>query len=263
MSTKGRLLQNGISVGGDKTRQLAHAKTGLLTQGPSNGPWGKAPGPFVDPAAAIRFHEDFFEINVNDSDEVGWLVAAIAGTNTLIVDGLNGYGGEAKCSTGTTTGDGDYVQWHAKIASPVATSGKIWFTAKVAVAQTSAMFQVGLSQVLVADPFTAGGITDGIWFTHGSTNVLSANVEEAANTSTDTGITMAINTYYELGFLFDGPNDRVLFYVDNVLVHTEETIANIPENVDLVPFFSYKTAADAARNVYFDWISFIQKRTGV
>jgi hypothetical protein len=261
MSTKGRLLQNGVSVGGDKTRQLAHAKSGLLTQGPSNGPWGKAPGPFVDPAAAIRFHEDFFEINKNDSDEVGWLVTAIQGTNTFVVANLNGYGGEARLGSGATSGDGDYIQWHHTIASPVLTTGKLWFTAKVAIGAVAAMFQVGLSNVLAGDPFVAG-ITDGIYFTHGSTNVLSMNTEDAAVTSEDTGITMAINTYYELGFLWDGPNARVDFFVDNVRVGRHSTIANIPTNVDLVPFMAIKTAAAVARTVYFDWVSFIQSRLG-
>jgi len=116
---------------------------------------------------------------------------------------------------------------------------------------------VGLSNYLSGDP-TATGITDGIYFLHDASNVLTANTEDAATTSTTLDTTLALNTYVELGFTWDLTS--VVFYVDGVRVAEHTTVANIPLSVAMVPFFAARQQAGAALAFYIDWIKFVQFR---
>ena len=256
MSLKGRLLQAGVGVGGTQSQARAYAKTGLLAQSPSNGPFGNAPSPLVDPGGAVVFEDDFFEFRLNNSDEIGWVVTDIQGTNAENITSLNGYGGELRLYTGAIVGDGQYVQWHHTIAR-LKTDKKLWFAARVAVAQTSCMFRVGLANILAADPFGAGA-TDDIAFIHDSSNVLTARTKDADTTDTTLSAAMATNTYVELGFLWD--LSAVHFYVDGTKVATHTDTDNIPVNVAMAPYFAAKTAAGANRAFYVDYLKFVQYR---
>jgi len=227
----------------------------MIAQGPSNGPFGGAPGPHVDPAVAIDFFDDFFEVRKNSSDEIGWLVTAIQGTNTAVVSTDIGYGGELAITTGTNDGDGDQLQWHHVIVAPVASS-ELWFACRLNLVNLDSDFAVGLANSNT-DPFGTG-ITDAIYFLHEAAGTLKAICEETAEGATTLDSDLTANTWTELGFRWNGTNVR--FYQDGSLVATYATTANIPIGVSLAPFIALITSADAARAVVVDWIRCVQIR---
>jgi len=258
MSLIGRLIGAGVGVGGNLTQQRAYARAGMIAQGPSNGPFGGAPGPHIDPAVAAVIFDDFFSIHKNSSDEVDWLISAIQGTNTVeCKTQYNGSGGELVLTSGTTTGDGDHMQWHHVGFKPLETLGRdIWFAAMVALSHIGVELGVGLANQNT--DFSDTGLTNGIYFHRATDGTTTARARDGGDDE-DTEISDPLSSagvYCELGFHVTSA--IATFYVNGSRV--AEASAEIPWGTPLGPFVGLVTGGDAARAVAVDWIKVIQLR---
>ena len=269
MSDKGRLLVQGVSVGVTSSESRAHVRDGLLAQSPSNGPFGKAPGPHVDPEVAGEFFEEFNQVLKNSSDEVGWLISAIQGTNTVEVgdSGATVPGmGEMVVTTGASSGDGVNVQWHQDVTRACASVGaKLWFAARIIpyqIAASLASLRVGLmTQDTNCLGNAASGVEDGLFFERSTLGVWKAYSRKDYNdtTTTLTSLDLAdIGTlvYMTVGFTFDGTTAK--FWVDGSLVATHT--ATVPNNVPLAPVFVILNGEAVAAALIVDWVKVVQLR---
>jgi len=261
MSMKGRLLQQGIAVGGTAAQARAYARQGLLVDTPSNGPFQKAPVCLLDPMTAVEWMDDFFEFTINSgSNEVGWVETDIQGTNTATIATPADTGraaGHALClTTGANSGDGISVQWHHGICCPTA-GDKLWFEARISVGANSAdaPLLVGLCNIDTS-PFASA--PDGMWFESNGT-ALTAHTLVTGSGLTELTATIgavAASTWYRLGMFLDGKANTLQVFLDGALVHTFTTAASLPFGEVLTPTFA-ALRGSAAEAVYCDYMKFI------
>ena len=76
---------------------------------------------------------------------------------------------------------------------------------------------------------------------------------------TDTSIDFVADTYVVLAFEWDGV-DTARFFVDGVLRHTENTVANLPIGTTMSPVMQVDNDTAAANTMTVDYILFINER---
>lgn len=259
MSMKGRLLQQGVAVGVTAAQARAYARQGLVVDSPTNGPFHGAPVGLLDPSHTTEFFEDFFDINFNDSDEVGWKETDVQGTNTVsIVSSCRG-SGEAYLSTGTNAGDCVQIQWHHAIVGSGATNAKIWFEAAIApkTGSTDALWGVGI--MLVNADCIGSSQTRGIWFEHSTANVLTIHSKATVEEYTAVTAPSVAKVYQRLGFLYDEARAKIQFFVDDALVKEHTTSTGLPGKTAMAPWIACQ-GNGANEAIYCDYIKCLWAR---
>jgi len=260
MSMKGRLLQQGVAVGGTAAQARAYARQGLVVDAPSNGPFQKAPVCLLDPMTAVEWMDDFFEFHINSgSNEVGWVETDLQGTNTGAITTVAGNGHCLGLTTGSNPGDGISIQWHHPFVTLPAT-GKLWFEARIykGVSSAAAPFLIGLCKVDTSP--IASAPADGVWF-EGTTNMdLSAHTADTEGAEVRPVVgSLDASTWMKLGIFSDYARSKLQFWVDDVMVLEYSTVANIPDGRSLTPTFCV-VYQDGAEVVYCDYMKVVQTR---
>jgi hypothetical protein len=132
----------------------------------------------------------------------------------------------------------------------------LWFDARFKVDNVLADTMIGL---YVTDTTPEGGVSDGVYFRRLTTATALNLVVEASSTETvvTTGITMANDTYVNVGFYWDGAK---LFYTQNrQIVAQVTTLANLP-TTELRLSFGVQNGTAVARSMTVDWIGAHQQR---
>jgi hypothetical protein len=137
------------------------------------------------------------------------------------------------------------------------TAGKaLWFDARFKVDNVLADTMVGL---YVTDLSPEGGVDSGVYFRRLTTATALNLVIENATTETvvTTGITMANDTYVNVGFYWDGAK---LFYTQNRQIIGEATTLTNLTATELRLSFGVQNGTAAARSMTVDWIGAHQQR---
>lgn len=137
------------------------------------------------------------------------------------------------------------------------TAGKaLWFDIRFKVDNVLADTLVGL---YVTDTTPEGGVDSGVFFRRLTTATALNLVIESATTETvvTTGITMANDTYVNVGFYYDGAK---LFYTQNRAILGEATTLTNLTATELRLSFGVQNGTAAARSMTVDWIGAFQQR---
>jgi hypothetical protein len=105
---------------------------------------------------------------------------------------------------------------------------------------------------------TTGFGAHGIYFhydraTKGA-NMFAVVDDDSGTTSTDTGITLAADTWYDLAIIMNAAYDSVAFYMDGVLVAT--TTTNFPDSATDTGYVQNKlekSVGTTERIIYLDY----------
>ena len=162
--------------------------------------------------------------------DTGWVVVKDSGATVAIV--ADTIGGElAITSTATTDNDGGSVQGNEIFA--VATGKDMFFQTRI---KNSDVDQsdicVGFTVNFATNPENMLTATDRIVFQvdDGDASILCKTEKDGTETSTDSGIDMADDTYVKLGISCSGTG-TVEFFINDKLVATHST--NIPDDENL------------------------------
>jgi type 1 fimbria pilin len=216
----------------------------------------------------VVFFDDFCQ-DVASNKPINW-DAAIIDTGATIVSSAEHGGGLTVASDGTAEGVSIYLPKCVQL------SGKKFFMeARVwTVDADDTDLQIGLSDlVATTDPEDMWDTsnTDGIAFgvlDGDATPVLvydKNNVGPVTNTPSGTSFDLADSTWHTLGLYYNGATTAssggyLAAYVDGNLAVSAATVAQIPEDVALAPFFGARTGGDAAHTMKIDYFRFAIQR---
>jgi hypothetical protein len=206
---------------------------------------------------------------LNESDPVGtfsvvadrgeFLVTLIDGggdAGEIINVADAGHGGILTVTTNDADNDAVSAQLNGEMFAPAA-GRKIMFTTRLKIADVSITdWAIGLA---VADTDILGGVADSIMFRcPDSTGDIDYVVEKSSTeTTADTLKNISDATYVKLGFQVVGTT-RVEFYVDDAVVANVTT--NIPDDVTLSPFFTFRNSSAAVTTASIDYIKCVSDR---
>ena len=184
--------------------------------------------------------------------DTGWVVVKDSGATVAIV--ADTIGGElAITSTATTDNDGGSVQGNEIFA--VATGKDMFFQTRI---KNSDVDQsdicVGFTLNFATNPENMLTATDRIVFQvdDGDASILCKTEKDGTETSTDSGIDMADDTYVKLGISCSGTG-TVEFFVNDKLVATHST--NIPDDENLaIAAMSLSGSASGTRVTTIDYL---------
>tara|TARA_R100001460_G_scaffold107714_1_gene156916 strand:+ start:7020 stop:7721 length:702 start_codon:yes stop_codon:yes gene_type:complete len=184
--------------------------------------------------------------------DTGWVVVKDSGASVAIV--ADTIGGElAITSTATTDNDGGSVQGNEIFA--VAADKNMFFQTRIKnndVDQTDIC--VGFTVNFATNPEAMLTATDRIVFqvNDGDASILCKTEKDGTETSTDSGIDMADNTYVKLGIACSGTG-KVEFFINDRLVATHST--NIPDDENLaMAAMSVSGSASGTRATTIDYL---------
>ena len=184
--------------------------------------------------------------------DTGWGVVKDSGATVAIV--ADTIGGElAITSAGTTDNDGGSVQGNEIFA--VATGKDMFFQTRIKnndVDQSDIC--VGFTLNFATNPENMLTATDRIVFqvNDGDASILCKTEKDGTETSTDSGIDMADDTYVKLGISCSGTG-TVEFFVNDKLVATHST--NIPDDENLaIAAMSLSGSASGTRVTTIDYL---------
>jgi hypothetical protein len=128
-------------------------------------------------------------------------------------------------------------------------------------------FKVKLSDATESDFFMGLGITDttpldtsdrvGFQKDDGNASILCKTEKDSTETSNDSGVDFADDTYVTLGFYYDG-GSSVEFYVNRAKVATHTT--NVPDDENLAITMHIQNGEAAAKTLTVDYIYLCQQR---
>lgn len=162
-------------------------------------------------------------------------------------------------STATTDNDGASVQGNEIFA--LTADKSIWFATRIQnndADQTDVC--VGLTLNFATNPEAMLTATDRIVFQidDGDASILCKTEKDGTETSTDSGVDLADNTWSELAFNVEGTS-KVHFYVDGKHVATHAT--NLPDDENLAAAaMSISGSATGTRVTKVDYIIAVQER---
>lgn len=133
---------------------------------------------------------------------------------------------------------------------------KTWFDARFKVDNVLADTLIGL---YVTDTDPEGGVAAGVYFRRLTTATALDLVIENSSTETvvTTGITMANDTFVNVGFYYDGAR---LFYTQNRRILGEATVLTNLPSTELRLSMMVQNGTAAARSMTVDWIGFASER---
>ncbi len=191
-------------------------------------------GQFIlpDPTSVSTFFDDFFSLDVNNTGD--WIVTLTTPGDATAEQGDRGL---ALLTTGSNLNDLTQIQ--KQVGQFLMESGKeVWFKARFRVSDSIfSACAVGL-QVITAD--ATDSVTDGIYFEkrNGDTTLRLAVTSNSVSTFVDV-TSMQDNTYYDVGFYFDGDNSIQVFLNNQQAGSANAT--NLPVSDVLAPVVAIKT----------------------
>lgn len=204
------------------------------------------------------FFDDFIGTAVNATDTY----TVIKDTSATVTFGGDDENGSVKItSAATTDDDGGSIQL-AETSFLVKSGKKLWFEAKVKVADADQcdMF-IGLCDNFATNPensVAAGQARIGFELVDGSAVIQASVDDDTTTTRTSTGISASDDTYVRLGFRTEGGSIR--FYVNRALVATV-AIPSAIAAVTLGPtFFGLSGNATGTHTRQCDYILVVQER---
>ena len=221
----------------------------LFTGKNSPGPWW-TDQPVSNNADYVSYMDDFTGIAIdltNDWTEVKDGNASVG----IVADELNG--AVALTSEATTDDNGASIQGNEIFA--VQTDKSIWFETRIKcndADQTDLCF--GLTVNFATNPEAMLTAADRIVFqvNDGNASILCKTEKNGTETSTDSGIDLADDTYVRLGFWVNSTGS-VQFFVNRQLVATHTT--NIPDDENLaIGAMSVSGSATGTRATTIDYL---------
>lgn len=199
----------------------------LFTGKNSPGPWWTNQ-PVSNNTDYVSYMDDFTGIALDATND--WTVVKDSGASAAIVaDDLNG--SVALTSAATTDDDGASIQGNEIFA--VQTDKSIWFETRLKCNDADQTdICVGLTVNFATNPEAMLTAADRIVFqvNDGNASILCKTEKNGTETSTDSLIDLADNTYVTLGFWVNSTGE-VQFFVNRNLVATHTT--NIPDDENL------------------------------
>lgn len=183
----------------------------IASQVPKRNPSGFTPQPPYGPWADCGAGDDFFyQTDVDDFNSFATAAWTATENNAGTIALTAGGGGQLLFTTGTTgTNYASIQRAAANILCPQGTSAgkKLFFGARLQLASLNSGFIAGLVNSTTT-PFTAGQITDGIWFSKAAgaiaSNALMINVSAAStNLATALAFLPVAATEFDVAFYVD------------------------------------------------------------
>lgn len=219
--------------------------------------WLDAFGPDV-----FKLIEDFVGAPVNatsgEYDELWTITRVEAGAGESTFGPGDGQGGLGVITTDANENDGINAQRRGE-AFKLTTAARLYFGIRFKVSDaTQSDYFVGLA---ITDTDILGGCTDHIGFdkVDGTTDVEAFVNKDSARTEVASAVmTQDADTYHTLEFFWDGPSNRVYFYVDNEETTRLTSFANTPNDEDLRVSLHFLAGAAAVKTMTIDWLRCIQ-----
>jgi hypothetical protein len=208
-------------------------------------------GQFIlpDPTSVSTFFDDFFSLDVNNTGD--WIVTLTTPGDATAEQGDRGL---ALLNTGSNLNDLTQIQ--KQVGQFLMESGKeVWFKTRFRVSDSvNSAAAVGL-QVITAD--ATDSVSDGIYFEKRNGDATLRLAVTASSVSTFVDVTaMEDNTYYDVGFYFDGDNSIQVFLNNEQAGSADAT--NLPVSDVLAPVVAIKTTQAALKQLTVDKV-FVSK----
>ncbi|MBW1931465.1 MAG: hypothetical protein JRI56_00260 [Deltaproteobacteria bacterium] len=214
-----------------------------------------------NPGLGVYYFNDFLdEIDITDDD--GWAITTT--TSGAIVPSATDDGGAIVFdSAGHASADDGIEAQLTNCLFKSASGRKIWFEARVKMNDATDQYFVGLAGIDTT--LMASGVLDdvvdkcGFYHEAASTDdkISTVTARADADDKTTDVADNADDTYVTLGFVIDGLTS-VKFYVNDTLVETGTTAANIPNDVMALSFVSKTEETDADSELTVDWVRVVQ-----
>lgn len=208
-----------------------------------------------NPADWLQFSSEFFQT----LDTGMWETVKDSGASAAIVADSS-YGNLALTSAATTENDGALVQSNQEFVLP--TVGKrIVFSCYVknSDADQSDVF-MGLAQAGATDPESILAVSNafGFYVLDGNASILCKSKAADVETSIDSQVDLADNTYVLLEMFYDGV-DRIVYYVNGLSVGAQIT-TNIPATELGLAMFSLSGSDSGTRVTTIDFVRLAVER---
>lgn len=217
----------------------------------------------VAPVGAVTFKSPFSDVSflAYENDFLTYVAAdwavTTAGSGTIVL--ADAIGGQVLLTNSAADNDALWLQLG------VSTNGesvafqagkKTWFDIRFKVDNVLADTMCGL---YVTDTTPEGGVAAGVFFRRLTTATALDLVIENSSTETvvTTGITMANDTFVNVGFYYDGAR---LFYTQNRRILGEATVLTNLPSTELRLSFGVQNGTAAARSMTVDWIGVASER---
>lgn len=209
-----------------------------------------------------KYHVWFDDFDNFEADQ--WVITTTeAGVGAATEAIQNERGGVLKLTNDDADDDNDFLQWSGDDATGAIetfkfTAGKpAWMKARLKVSDaTQSDFVIGL-QLTDTTPLN---VTDGVFFQKddGDAN-LDFHVEKDDTASSATAIaTLADDTYFTVGFWYDGASRVYYYYNDSQKGYLATT--NLPNDEELTVSFGIQNGAAAAKSMSIDYIMVAETR---
>ena len=217
-------------------------------------------GPRARNLKTCWWFEDFITYNATNSTEIGGIItsyASGAGSGTTHVSAQAARPGILRMMTGTTNaGYSSLLSSYAfATAGFLFGAGEYTLEGDIYIPDLSTALEEYFIIWGWGDAY--GAATDGVYFLYdrtASVNWQAVTANNAARTTTDTGVAVAEDVWIRPRIFVDGPGANAYFYLDDVLVATNA--ANIPtaagRQTGLLMVIR-KTVGTTSRDLYMDW----------
>jgi hypothetical protein len=216
----------------------------------------------VAPVSAINFKSPLTDVSILKYETdfltyipTEWTVTEVGSGTRVLTDAV---GGQLLVTNAAADNDRNCFQLGATNGESVAfAAGKrVWFDARFKVDNVLADTLLGL---YVTDTDPEGGVAAGVYFRRLTTATALDLVIENSSTETvvTTGITMANDTFVNVGVYYDGAR---LFYTQNRRILGEATVLTNLPSTELRLSMMVQNGTAAARNMTVDWIGFAADR---
>lgn len=203
------------------------------------------------------YKKDFFSITEVDETKDFTMTRVDSGgdtadTRTVVAGDANGI---LKILNNDADNDSTVLQSKTELFK-LESGKKIYFECRIKVDNADDCdMMVGLS-ITDTTPLDS---TDRIHFriTEADASIVCKNAKNSTETSTDSGVDAADDTYIKLGFLYNGSNS-VDYFVNRNLVATHST--NLPDDENLALTIMYRNGSATAQSCYVDYIFVAQER---
>lgn len=213
-----------------------------------------------DPTSVITFMEDFLKYDPGD-----WFVSRLETGATAGSETISDASGGIFVVT-NATGDDDYTFYQYKSYSHVSTASelftlasgkKLWFKARLKASDvTQSDFFVGL---ISANTIPLTSSVDAVWFYKNDGDAYLDFGMYAASVATMTDVELASltdDTYFTVGFYWDGVNEIQYFYNDAI---QGSSTVSVP-SAELAISFGIRNGAAAAKILSVDYICCVKER---
>ena len=208
-------------------------------------------GQFIlpDPTSVSTFFDDFFSLDVNNPGD--WIV-----TLTTPGDALADTGDRGLAQLLTGTNPNDLTQIQKQVGQFLMESGKeVWFKTRFRLSDS--VFSSAAVGLQTITPDAMDLVTSGVFFEkrNGDATLRLAVVNNTVANYVDV-VTMEDNTYYDVGFYFDGDNSIQVFLNNEQAGSSNAT--NLPLSNILAPVVGVKTSQAVSKGLTADKI-FVSK----